>query len=326
MLENLNQRYVIPEDFNAYKQLTRPTAKGIFGNLYLWFHASQGRPVEKDYGELCNLLNVQAYPHLSKIRSTMGLSLNELVSIKYLSKWDVQKMSSKAGYKIVMTPGEELLAVLGNTRSERRDGSATAMLEGKQPGTLDTVNAESQAVVEQLKSYGVLPAKSRELVTTYGVAVVTDILEYLAAEVLVGKRKGIDNPAGLIIYSIENGLTIPSGFHSSRRRKAAQEREQRKQANTQSRADEEYAYLLWIDQQQDRTVRERFTEVELEQRIADTLRRLTKADDRLKRLPEKARRDMTYRVLRREVNAEVILPTLEEWRNSTEQAALFPMK
>ena len=79
LIENLNQRYVVPEDFNAYKQLTRPTAKGVFGNLHLWFHASQGRQVEKDYAELCNLLNIQAYPHLSKIKSTMGLALNELV-------------------------------------------------------------------------------------------------------------------------------------------------------------------------------------------------------------------------------------------------------
>ncbi len=123
LLENLNQRYVIPEDFNAYKQLTRPTAKGIFGNLHLWFHASQGRPVEKDYSDLCNLLNVQAYPHLSKIKSTMGLALNELVAIKYLSKWDVQKMSSKAGYKVVLVPGEELMSILDNTRADRNGPS-----------------------------------------------------------------------------------------------------------------------------------------------------------------------------------------------------------
>ena len=125
LLENLSQRYVIPEDFNAYKQLTRPTAKGIFGNLHLWFHASQGRPVEKAYSDLCNLLNVQAYPHLSKINSTMGLALNEFVAIKYLSKWDVQKMSSKTGYKVVLVPGEELISILENTRSDRREQSPT---------------------------------------------------------------------------------------------------------------------------------------------------------------------------------------------------------
>lgn len=323
LLENLNQRYVIPEDFNAYKQLTRPTAKGIFGNLYLWFHASQGRPVEKDYAELCNLLNVQAYPHLSKIRSTMGLSLNELVAIKYLSKWDVQKMTSKTGYKIVMTPGDELLAVLGNTRAERR-GEVPATIEGVKGDPHTAANAaEVHAAVELLKLQGILPAKARELVEKHGAALVTDILEYLQTEVLTGKRKPIDNPAGLIIYSIENGLPVPAGFQSARQRKATQERELRKQANAQSRADVEYAYLVWIEQQQDRTVRERFTEAELEYRISDTVKRLVKSDDRLKRLPEKARRDMAYRALRREINAEVMLPTMEEWKASTEQAVLF---
>ena len=49
--------------------------------------------------------NMQVYPHLSKIKSTMGLALNELVNIKYLDKWDVQPMSSKDGYKIVLSPG-----------------------------------------------------------------------------------------------------------------------------------------------------------------------------------------------------------------------------
>ena len=30
-------------------------------------------------------------------------------------------MSSKAGYKVVLNPGEELLAILDNTRAERRE-------------------------------------------------------------------------------------------------------------------------------------------------------------------------------------------------------------
>src|ERR1700751_4747822 len=102
LLENLNQSYVVPEDFRAYKLLTRPTAKGIFGNLHLWFHASQGRAVEKDYADLCNFLNIRAYPHASKIRETMGQSLDELVGIKYLSNWDLQPMTTKLGFKIVL--------------------------------------------------------------------------------------------------------------------------------------------------------------------------------------------------------------------------------
>ncbi len=40
LLENLNESYVVPEDFNIYRKLVRPTAKGIFVYLYLWFFAS----------------------------------------------------------------------------------------------------------------------------------------------------------------------------------------------------------------------------------------------------------------------------------------------
>src|SRR6266852_4822284 len=81
LLENLNQSYVVPEDFNAYRKLKRPTAKGIFGYLHLWFHASHGRQIEKDYAELCVLLNIPVYRHVSKIRDTMGRSLNELIEV-----------------------------------------------------------------------------------------------------------------------------------------------------------------------------------------------------------------------------------------------------
>ena len=68
LLDNLNERYVIPEDFNTYKLLKRATAKGIFGYLHVWFHASTCRPVEKDYVDLCNLLNIQSYKHCRRLR------------------------------------------------------------------------------------------------------------------------------------------------------------------------------------------------------------------------------------------------------------------
>lgn len=105
LLDNLNQSYVVPEDFHAYRLLKRPTAKGVFGYLHLWFHASQGRPVEKDYGQLCMLLNIPVYKHVSKIRETIGHSLDELGTIGYLRKWDIKPMVSKDGYKLVLEPG-----------------------------------------------------------------------------------------------------------------------------------------------------------------------------------------------------------------------------
>ncbi len=186
---------MIPEDLNAYKQLTRPTAKGIFGNLHLWFHASQGRPVEKDYSELCNLLNVQAYSHLSKIKSTMGLALNELIAIKYLSKWDVQKMSSKAGYKIVLNPGEELLAILDNTRAERREQPLSLQERSMPEPPVPKLSAKEQGAVDLLKLHGVLPARALKLVEAYGGEAVSETVEYLASQVLEGRRKSSESPS-----------------------------------------------------------------------------------------------------------------------------------
>ena len=323
LLENLNQRYVIPEDFNAYKQLTRPTAKGIFGNLHLWFHASQGRPVEKDYSDLCNLLNVQAYPHLSKIKSTMGLALNELIAIKYLSKWDVQKMSSKAGYKVVLTPGEELMAILEDARSERRELSPALPSKIQIEPQPVKHSKEGQDAVDLLKSYGVLPARADKLVLNFGAEAVTETVEYLAAQVIEGKRKNIDNPAGLIIYSLENSLPVPASFMSSRKRKAIEEAQQRRRQKEQKLMQEEMAYSGWLDDQQDRAVRERYSDSELKAKLIELSADLARRDDQLRRIPEKSRLDVAFRVLRKEIAAGIQLPSIDEWRTATEQTRLF---
>ena len=311
---------MIPEDFNAYKQLTRPTAKGIFGNLHLWFHASQGRAVEKDYSDLCNLLNVQAYPHLSKIKSTMGLALNELVAIKYLSRWDVQKMSSKTGYKVVLVPGEELMAILENTRSERRDQLAAPTQVDPPESEL---NREEQAAVYILRNYGVLPAKAARLVVAFGSEAVCETVEYLAAQVIEGKRKNVDNPAGLIIYSLENALPIPASFMSSRKRKAAEEAQKHRRAKEQRLIQEQIAYSEWLDDQHDRLVRDHFTSTELEAKLKEVSFSIAQRDERVHRMTDKAKRDVALRSLRKELSSEVQLPSFEEWRTTSEQTRLF---
>ncbi len=323
LLENLNQRYVIPEDFNAYKQLTRPTAKGIFGNLHLWFHASQGRQVEKDYSDLCNLLNVQAYPHLSKIKSTMGLALNELVAIKYLSKWDVQKMSSKAGYKVVLCAGEELIAILENTRPERRELSpAVPQPVVSLPEPVELM-ADEQEAVDLLKKYAVLPSKANKLVASLGPEVVCETVEYLAAQVIQGRRKHVDNPAGLIIYSLENSLPVPAGFMSSRKRRAAEEVENSRRAKEQKMMQDELAYFQWLEDQQGRLVKEQYSESELEAKLKELVIEMARSDERVRRMPEDARRNAALRSIRKELASGIGLPSFDEWRSTTEQTRLF---
>ena len=156
LLENLNHRYVIPEDFNAYKKLNKPTAKGIFGHLHLWFHASEGRPVEKDYADLCQLLNLTTYTKPSRIKSTIGKALDEFVEIKYLSKWELRTRVTKNGFKLILFPGQELLQFLDNQKQEKKQTGAKS--------SDDSVMSDSQMhSLKVLLDQGVLPSKARPL-------------------------------------------------------------------------------------------------------------------------------------------------------------------
>ena len=323
LLENLNQRYVVPEDFNAYKQLTRPTAKGIFGNLHLWFHASSGKPVEKDYADLCNLLNIQAYPHLSKIKSTIGLSLDELVSIQYLSSWDVQKMSSKQGYKVVLIAGDGLLRVLDATRPERREVSPALPGPARDLRVSKELSDQQRRAVDLLKEFGVLPSKAESLVGQFGVENVVDTVEYLSATALGGKRKSVENPAGLIIYSLENKLPVPASFMSSRKRQAVGEVQQRETNETSRRDAEFFLYKEWLETEQDRVIRSQFSQAELDHKLSETARKLAESDERFRGMSSKGRADFARRTLRKVLASEVTLPCFEEWRTNRPQTSLF---
>ncbi|MHB1743746.1 MAG: replication initiator protein A [Acidobacteriaceae bacterium] len=314
LLENLNLRYVIPEDFNAYKQLKRPTAKGLFGNLHVWFHASQGRQVEKDYVELCTLLNIQTYEHLSKIKGTIGLSLDELVRIKYLSKWDIQPMTSKQGYKIVLSPGQELLRVLA--ASQRRQ------LADKKPDHGEVTNIQ-QTAINHLIEHGVLPAKAQDLVQTYDTETIIDQIEYADFQLTNDRRGKIANPAGFIIYSIENGLPIPSQFITSRRRREQEERSKKEKERESQKNALESRYIEWRDQQLQLEVENRYPKKELDERVKEIASQRSRTDPLFSKVPQPQKLMLALHLLRKEVNEDLALPTLEEWIEGQRQISLF---
>src|SRR5664279_3509967 len=98
-LTNLNQGFLLPLDFNAYLKLKRDIAKALFGHLSVWFYASRGQAIEKKYPDLCQILNIRAYPHLSKARSVLEPSLKELTDIGYLSSWELVRPARGTDFK-----------------------------------------------------------------------------------------------------------------------------------------------------------------------------------------------------------------------------------
>ncbi len=325
LLENLNEAFVVPEDFNMYRKLVRPTAKGIFVYLYLWFFASQGKEVEKDYTELCALLNVRAYDHVSKIRETMGLSLTDLVNIGYLKSWDIKPMSSKVGYKLVLTPGRALKEVLLLTQRKQL-AFAAAHLEPALSATQETVKA---ALVEK----GVSPIKAAELVQKLEPALVQDRLEYADAQVNADRKGSIKNPAGYLISFIEGGQAIPSGFQSGRqkdltKRRKAEEEAARDEGHLRSleamQLQEEYK--RWCLNEAEGHIARTFGDDLLVRRlkaISSRLRKDSNCAEALDRMSPELRKAELKRVLRKEVAQELSLPSLEEWVAENPQGDLF---
>jgi hypothetical protein len=314
LIENLNQRYVIPEDFNAYKQLTRPTAKGIFGNLHLWFHASQGRQVEKDYSELCNLLNVQAYPHLSKIKSTMGLALSELVNIKYISKWDVQPMTSKSGYKIVLTPGVELLRVLQNSKPEHREVKES--IPAEETGGFP----ESDSAVLLLVKRGIAPAKARQLAERYSYDTIVITVEYFESQVTTGKR--VDNPSGLIIWGLENNVPNPAEFVSKRRREGLRHIEESHKEKAHALESLQLAYLKWAERKRKEALDSQYPGSKLQERLKAIVK-AKRSDPYFARVPEAQHSNLAMQILNNEIRETVVVPSFDEWRVQHTQINLF---
>ena len=320
LLENLNQSYVVPEDFNAYRKLKRPTAKGIFGYLHLWFHASHGRQIEKDYSELCVLLNIPSYEHRSKIRDTMGRSLDELISVGYLSQWDIRSMVTKDGYKLVLMPGDELLHVLAISQRKQLTAGETA---DERESALEQFTEVQQSAIKALLQRGVTPAKATALVRAYDAALILDQIEYAEFVMCEDRRQRFENPAGFIIYTVENNVSVPTGFVTSRKRREQENRAAADLEEQTRRFQLQEQYDLWVSQQVDQQLAQRFPGPSLETKIKQVIKERVRSDERFSGMLAKHQHPIALQLLKREIVEELALPCFEEWQHTKHQLAMF---
>ena len=309
LLENLNQSYVIPEDFNAYRMLKRPTAKGVFGYLHLWFHASQGRPVEKDYAELCMLLNIPVYRHVSKIKETMGRSLDELAEVGYLSEWDIKPMVSKEGYKLVLHAGEQLRHVLALSQRKRLPDAAPA-----------EVPKEFQETVDALVAKGVTPAKAKTLVDDSDPTTIRRQIDYADWLIARDRRRKIDNPAGFLVYIIENKVPVPTEFVGATVPPPAPGKRTQPEV---SAAELEAQYDEYVSEQVETALHQKYPGATLSRQVKEVARKRRKEDETFARFPTPQQEALAEQLLRQELKEDLVLPTFEEWREQSSQLPLF---
>lgn len=312
-LTNLNQGYLLPLDFNAYLRLRRDISKALFGHLSVWFYASRGQTIEKRYQDLCQLMNIRAYPHLSKASSVLGPSLDELVEIGYLSDWELTRVARGAEFKLVLTPGRRLLTL--PTFSNFVNPEARAALDATLPSW-----------VNDLLTRGVAERKARQMALDIPEhQPVLDQIEY-AEHLIAQDRKGrskISNPVGFILWTIEQNLVVPEDFETSERRRCRQAAET-EQSEMQWRALRlEEAYQQFCRDQVKLRVAEYSTE-RLESALRDHMKVIKREQPEwFSRIPAATQREVAMSRLQTALLEEVSLPTFEAWRKSQSQQSLF---
>src|SRR5580698_1233714 len=110
-LENINQNYLLPVDFETYRGLKNNIAKALVPLLQLWLYASRTNGVfEKRYDDLCELLSLRPQRYASDIQKQLGPSLNELQSKGFLSAWSFELTNDGRSHKITASHGPKFFA------------------------------------------------------------------------------------------------------------------------------------------------------------------------------------------------------------------------
>jgi len=312
-LTNLNDGYVLPLDFNAYLALKRDISKAVFGHLSVWFYASRGQAIEKNYTDLCQLLNIRAYPHVSKAASVLAPSLDELLVIGYLSKWDLSRRCRGADLKLTLLPGKRLLSLPHFAAVADSD--------------LSTSTACLPQWVSELTQRGVAERKARQLaLDTPDTQPVLDQIEY-ADQLIHQDRCGrgkIANPAGFIIWAIESNLSVPSHFETSRKRTL--------RAGTEHAAQTERLETLELMAEYDREcelevrqyIATRYPGELLDTALHEEIKRIRRAQPAwFDRVPNETKREVGLARLEAAAREFLSLPTFEQWRSKQLQRPLF---
>jgi hypothetical protein len=313
-LTNLNQGYLLPLDFNAYLKLKRDIAKALFGHLSVWFYASRGLPIEKRYPDLCQLLNIRAYPHLSKARAVLEPSLNELMDIGYLATWDLVRTARGADFKLTLSPGSRLLGL---------------------PNFSSVVNPEARAAVEarlpawvaELVARGVADRKARQLALDIADdQPVLDQIEYVEYLIQQDRRSRgkISNPAGFLIWAIENNISVPSEFETSRRKRLREAREQAENSQRVSALQQENEYEQFCEEQIRKSMQSEYGGARLETALREQMKVIKREQPEwFARIPEATRREIAQGRLKSLVRDRLNLPGRETWSRQHPQQRLY---
>jgi hypothetical protein len=250
----------------------------------------------------------------------MGRSLDELIQIEYLSTWDIVPMSTKPGYKLVLSPGDELLRVLAiSQRKELEDGETSALMELATP----ELDAAQRAAVAALVERGVSASKAELLARRHDAESIPDQIEYSESLMANGGRKKFENPAGFIIYMVENGVEVPASFVTSRRRREKEKTAQQQLEREVQLHGMRIQYEDWANAQIDAEIERRYSGPTLKNKIKEVVSHRMRHHAQFGRMTAEQKDAIAVQFLRRDLKDELALPSFEQWCHERTQFALF---
>jgi hypothetical protein len=187
----------------------------------------------------------------------------------------------------------------------------------------DEITSAQQTAIDHLIQHGVLAAKAQSLAQTYDPETIVDQIEYADFQLRNDRRGKIDNPAGFIIYSIENNLPIPSQFVTSRRSRDQEERTKKEREQEAQKVALEFRYKEWRDHQVQAEVDARYSKEKLDGRIKEIAMQRSRTDPYFSKVPPQQKLILALQLLRKEVGDELPLPTFEQWSEEQRQINLF---
>jgi hypothetical protein len=293
LLENFENNYVLPIDYEIYREMKLPIAKALVPLLHVWFYASRyckRVTVEKRYRELCELLGTRYYAHQSRIEQNMENSLDELKKYKLIRCWEFQRTADGKDFKLVVAPGDRFIT--------ERQAKLTWAPDSPEKHEFDHL-------VGELTRRGVNEEIARDLL--YAAKDLTSVhlrIEYIDAEVCRRKhtRSPIKNPPGLYKWVIENEAPVPETFHPQNTQITA--------TPTQNLENDYLNYRFW---EAEKYFKARYTAEQQRERLAETKYRLRKDSDEWTYLPANLMENMIYDHVIREVESEVELLTFDQF-------------
>jgi hypothetical protein len=306
-IENINNNYLMPIDFETYRKLRNHIAKALVPLLQVWLYASrnQGR-FEKRYQDLCAILDTRRQKHLSLIKKQLEPSLSELQYYGYLASYNIELTSDGRDYKIVADHGTKFF----------RDQKARIAL-----GPAESAEPETAvSLIRELTSRGLNEAQAGRLLRSLPENQrVLDQIEY-GDWVIARSKKAIVNPPGFYTYLLRENVIPPDTFEPSSRRAANNTAAEAKSQEGYRREQLEHEYKQFCEERVATYVETAMDRNEYSERLKAKAEGVKAA---WPKLPAATIQEIAERAVRADLYTTVPLPSFDEFCQKWRQMTLF---